>query len=68
MTYFSDTQSISTTRSTRPSLAQMLSVWKQRRQLRGMDERALADIGLSRREALTESKRHLWDVPAHWLR
>ena len=68
MTYFSDTRTAHPIRRIRPSLTQMLSVRKQRRQLRKMDARALSDIGLTRTEALEESRRPMWDVPAHWLR
>ncbi|MEX0286106.1 MAG: DUF1127 domain-containing protein [Paracoccaceae bacterium] len=68
MTHFADTRSALPIRRNRPTLLQLMSIWKQRRQLRTMDERALNDIGLSRQEALMESRRPLWDVPAHWLR
>ena len=52
----------------RPLLAlrQMLAVHRQRRLLAQLDDRALADIGLDRDTALTESRRPLWDIPAHW--
>ena len=68
MTYFSDTRTAPSIHRSRPTLSQMLAVWKQRRQLRAMDDRALADIGLSRQDALSEAQRPMWDVPGHWLR
>ncbi len=68
MTYFSDTRTPYPIHRNLPSLTQMLSIRKQRRQLRKMDARALSDIGLTRTEAVEESRRPMWDVPAHWLR
>ncbi|MHA7850148.1 DUF1127 domain-containing protein [Roseovarius sp.] len=52
----------------RPLLALrlMLSLHRQRRSLARLDDRALADIGLDRDTAQTESRRPLWDIPAHW--
>lgn len=38
----------------------------QRRKLASLDDRALADIGLSRSQALAEAGRPLWDLPATW--
>lgn len=38
----------------------------QRQQLASLDDAALADIGLSRAQALAEAGRPLWDVPANW--
>ena len=68
MTYFSDTRIAYPIHRNLPSLTQMLSIRKQRRQLRKMDARALFDIGLTSTEAVEESRRPMWDVPAHWLR
>jgi hypothetical protein len=31
-----------------------------------LDDRLLADIGLTRSEALSEAGRAPWDAPAHW--
>lgn len=52
----------------RPLLALhlMLTLHRQRRALARLDDRALADIGLDRATALTESRRPSWDIPAHW--
>jgi len=38
----------------------------QRQKLAALDDAALADIGLTRTQALTEANRPLWDVPANW--
>lgn len=39
----------------------------QRRALADLDAGRLADIGVTRAEALRESRRRVWDVPANWL-
>ncbi len=49
-------------------IADSLGVWRQRRHLAKLDDAALADIGLTRIEALTESRKPIWDVPQHWRR
>lgn len=41
-------------------------LWRQRRALARLDEAALQDIGLSRREAETEARRPIWDAPESW--
>jgi uncharacterized protein YjiS (DUF1127 family) len=46
----------------------MHGVWRQRRILSELDQRALDDIGISREAALREAARPVWDVPAGWLR
>lgn len=38
----------------------------QRQKLAALDDAALADIGLTRAQALTEASRPVWDVPAAW--
>jgi len=38
----------------------------QRAALGKLDDAALADIGLTRAQAVAEAKRPLWDVPANW--
>ncbi|SHI39443.1 DUF1127 domain-containing protein [Wenxinia saemankumensis] len=50
----------------RPRALGYLALWAQRRALARLDTRALADIGLSRREAEIEATRPIWDVPAGW--
>ncbi|KIC18789.1 DUF1127 domain-containing protein [Leisingera sp. ANG-Vp] len=43
-----------------------LAAWRQRRQLAKLDARALEDIGVTRSEAETESRRSFWSAPDHW--
>lgn len=50
----------------RMSPAAMLALFRQRHALARLDDAALADIGLSRADALAEANRPLWDAPAHW--
>ena len=38
-------------------------IWRERRMLLGMDDRALGDIGFSRGDAYAEAYRSLWDIP-----
>lgn len=49
-------------------LSDLLSLARQRRALAGLDADRLADIGVTRQEALEEADRPVWDVPAHWQR
>jgi uncharacterized protein YjiS (DUF1127 family) len=51
-----------------PRLADMLELARQRRALARLDDARLEDIGLTREEALSEARRPVWDVPAHWRR
>jgi uncharacterized protein YjiS (DUF1127 family) len=46
----------------------LIVVWQQRQALRALDERALNDIGITRREAEAEAARPFWDAPATWRR
>ena len=48
------------------TLIRFLSVAKQRRSLKSLDDAALADIGLTRKEADAESRRSFWDAPETW--
>jgi uncharacterized protein YjiS (DUF1127 family) len=47
---------------------QAFAAWRQRRHLARLDDAALADVGLSRRAAMIEAARPVWDVPASWRR
>ena len=49
-------------------VAAAVASYRQRRALARLDDARLADLGLSRAEALTEARRPVWDVPGHWLR
>lgn len=44
----------------------MIALWRQRRALARLDDRALADIGVTRTEAMAEAARPAWDVPTTW--
>lgn len=52
----------------RASLLDLLALVRQRRKLADLDEAALRDIGVTRKEAQEEAKRPAWDVPHHWIR
>jgi uncharacterized protein YjiS (DUF1127 family) len=67
MTYIADR--IPHTRRRRSLITALLrsfEVARQRRALRRLDAEALDDIGISRAEALRESRRPAWDAPDHW--
>lgn len=53
-------------RTARTGLGHLLNVWSQRRALRALDAKALSDIGVTRAEASTESRRAFWDAPETW--
>jgi uncharacterized protein YjiS (DUF1127 family) len=38
-------------------------IWRERRMLLGMDDRALNDVGFSRGDAYAEARRPFWDIP-----
>ncbi|MEV8466557.1 DUF1127 domain-containing protein [Fluviibacterium sp. DFM31] len=40
---------------------------RQRRALQQLDDRMLADVGITRAQAEKEADRLIWDAPAHWL-
>lgn len=52
----------------RASLLDLLGLSRQRRKLARLDDAALRDMGLTRRQALDEARRPAWDVPHHWIR
>ena len=39
---------------------------RQRRHLGELDDHMLADIGVTREQALKESRKLAWDVPTNW--
>ena len=47
-------------------LADLLALYRQRKQLAALDALQLADIGLTADQAVAEAKRPIWDAPAHW--
>lgn len=52
--------------STLRLLSMVASTYRQRRALARLDDNALVDLGISRKDADAEAKRPLWDVPAAW--
>ena len=46
------------------SLLHVYNVYNQRQKLAALGDAALADIGLTRAEAVAEANRPLWDIPA----
>ncbi len=48
------------------SMTNMVQLFKERRALAALDADALADIGISRQQALTEASRPTWDAPDYW--
>jgi len=57
-------------RTARPSplrgLPRLFAVWRQRRVLQHLDDRALEDIGITRAQAEAEARRRPWDAPETW--
>lgn len=51
-----------------PLLPRLTALWRQRRDLARLDDRALEDIGLSRAQADAEARRPIWDAPDFWRR
>lgn len=49
-------------------MTNMVSLYRQRRKLAALDDALLADIGISRADALKEAARPFWDAPNHWHR
>ncbi|WP_341368770.1 DUF1127 domain-containing protein [Yoonia sp. BS5-3] len=47
-------------------IANMASVYRQRKALRSLEPHLLADIGITQTEAAQESAKPVWNVPAHW--
>jgi uncharacterized protein YjiS (DUF1127 family) len=47
-------------------LAAMLVVARERRELHGLDDHLLADIGLDRHTVEAEYRRPFWDLPANF--
>ncbi|MEM6886861.1 MAG: DUF1127 domain-containing protein [Pseudomonadota bacterium] len=44
-----------------------LALWRSRRALARLNDRELADIGVSREAAKREAAKGAWDVPPSWL-
>ena len=68
MTYLTDTRSLTRSpRLRRLGLFGYLALYRQRKALAALDDRALKDIGLTREEAMTEARRPVWAAPHHWF-
>jgi len=48
----------------RISVFSLMSLYRQRRALASLSAARLQDLGLTRAQALAESRRSLWDIPA----
>lgn len=48
------------------TLSLRLAALRQRRALAALDAARLADIGVTREEALEEARRSFWDAPESW--
>jgi len=59
-------QSAGSAQSLLMRLRKALAAQRQRKFLSRLDDRTLADIGLTREQALTEAGRPIWDMPAPW--
>jgi len=55
-------------RSGQGFLQSLVALSRQRRDLKRLDDRALADIGVSREDAIAEANRPVWDAPEHWYK
>ncbi len=66
MAHFTETCYAAAVRPTRFSLSAILRVWKQRQDLKNLDDHMLADIGVSYRDAFAEAHKPVWDVPNTW--
>lgn len=49
-------------------LRHALTLRKERLALAALDDHLLADIGLTREDALAEASLPLWDAPGHWVK
>jgi uncharacterized protein YjiS (DUF1127 family) len=55
-------------RSLIEALRQAARIARDRRYLREADDRLLDDIGITRKDAMAEGNRPIWDVPRGWRR
>ena len=50
------------------ALANFHDVWRQRQALKKLDDTQLRDVGITREQAVAESRRGFWDAPVSWRR
>lgn len=50
------------------ALRHALNLRKERLALAALEDHLLADIGLTREDALAEASLPLWDAPGHWVK
>jgi uncharacterized protein YjiS (DUF1127 family) len=50
----------------RHRISTFLETARQRRHLAGLDAHILVDIGVTRSEAIAESRKAVWNAPLHW--
>jgi uncharacterized protein YjiS (DUF1127 family) len=60
------TRSIPFARTSRPSIAARLALWRSRRALARLDHHLLQDIGVTADDARREAALTVWDVPETW--
>ena len=68
MTFLSTTRSHTTRARRSTALFDLIALYRQRRALTRLNDDALKDVGLSRKDALHEAGRPIWDVPSHWVK
>ncbi len=52
----------------RLSLLSLISLARSRRELSGLSDAQLKDIGITPQDAHSEAHRPFWDVPSHWIK
>jgi uncharacterized protein YjiS (DUF1127 family) len=48
------------------TLLSAMALQRHRRRLHALNDDLLDDIGLTRKDAISEANRPIWDVPSHW--
>ena len=49
-------------------IVRAVGLHRSRRQLSALDDHMLADIGVTRQDAMAEAERSVWDAQDHWTR
>ena len=50
------------------TLLQAVELRQQRRNLARLSSEQLSDIGITRRQAMDEAARNVWNAPQHWFK